>query len=174
MIHAPTWDLFIGLFFIIGVSYGFILQREKVVITLISIYAALVATQIISPFALGFFDGDKTVGSIFVKANVSPFTVQTAVFGLTIILLTVRSGLVGRSGRGLLSPFEVAIFSLLNSALILTTVLYFLPDEVRGALADQSRFAKIIIERHDIWTIAPVITLIVLGFRHSRNDDYYE
>lgn len=174
MIHAPTWDLFIGLFFIIGVSYGFILQREKVVITLISIYAALVVTQIVTPFALGFFQGDKTVGSIFVKANVSPFTIQTAIFGLIIILLTVRSGLVGRSGRGLLSPFEVAVFSLLNSALILTTVLFFLPEEVRGSLADQSRFAKIIIQRHDLWTIAPVLFLIILGFRHNRMDDYYE
>ncbi|MBI3260968.1 hypothetical protein HYZ64_01175, partial [Candidatus Berkelbacteria bacterium] len=46
--------------------------------------------------------------------------------------------------------------------------------EVRRSLAEQSRFAKIIIERHDIWTIAPVITLIVLGFRHGRHEDYYE
>jgi len=174
LIHAPTWDLFIGLFFIIGVSYGFILQREKVVITLISIYAALVVTQIVTPLALGFFQGDKTVGSIFVKANVSPFTIQTAIFGLIIILLSIRSGLVGRSGRGLLSPFEVALFSLLNSALILTTVLFFLPAEVRGSLADQSRFAKLLIQHHDIWTIAPVLSLIILGFRHNRYEDYYE
>ena len=57
MVAVPTWDLFLILFFIIGVAYGFILQRDKTVITLISVYVALVITQVLTLPIQEFFAG---------------------------------------------------------------------------------------------------------------------
>lgn len=171
--NTPSWDLFIGLFFIIGVSYGFMMQREKVVVTMISAYAAMAITEILSPLAEKFFLGDANVGNVFIKANVSPFTVQTAIFVGVIVLLTVRGGLIGGKARGLLSPIEVLMYSALNSALVLSTILFFLADDARNQLAANSKFARFIIDYHTWWLILPVAALIVAGFRKGAELERY-
>lgn len=163
--NAPSWDLFIGLFFIIGVSYGFMMQRERVVVTMISAYAAIAITGLVAPIAEKFFIGDTNVGNVFIKANLSPFTVQTVIFVGIIVLITVRGGLIGSKAKGLLSPVEVLAYSALNSALILSTILYYLPEIQRNQLSVDSKFAKIIIDYHDWWLILPIIALVVAGFR---------
>ncbi|TSC92311.1 MAG: Uncharacterized protein CEN89_764 [Candidatus Berkelbacteria bacterium Licking1014_7] len=140
--NAPSWDLFIGLFFIIGVSYGFMMQKEKVMLTLISAYAAIVVTNLVSPFFQKFFLGDTNVGNIFIKANASPFSVQAAIFVGIIVLITMRGGMITGKSRAIMSPFEMMIYSVLNSALILSTILYFLPEDQRNELLVESKFAK--------------------------------
>lgn len=153
-------------------SYGFILQREKVTGTLVSAYVALVITQIMSPYVAQFFAGETTVGSIFIKASPTPFMIKTAIFGLIIILLTTRGGLAGMRGRGLLSPIEVGIYSALSSAIMIASILNFLDEGVRADLVTQSRFAGLIIKYHDLWLLAPVVILIAMGFRrHGRHGE---
>ncbi|KKQ73417.1 MAG: hypothetical protein US94_C0034G0005, partial [Berkelbacteria bacterium GW2011_GWB1_38_5] len=58
---TPSWDLAIVVFFLIGIAFGYILQREKIVATLLSVYVALVVTQVFSGNVLSFFQGDKTL-----------------------------------------------------------------------------------------------------------------
>lgn len=170
--NAPTWDLFITLFFIIGVGYGFILQREKVVVTLVASYVALVVTQVLMPLFQQFFAGDKTLfNSIYLKANASPFVIQTALFAVLVVLLTVRSGLTGHKTRGFLIPLEVLAYSALNSALIVATVLTFLPEDRQASLAATSKVAKFLMAYHTWWLVLPAILLVVTGFRHARRDE---
>lgn len=170
-LNAPTWDLFIGLFFIVGVAYGFILQREKVVVTLVTVYVSLVATQTLMPIALQFFAGDKTLfNSIYLRANTSPFAIQAGIFVLLIMLLTVRSGLTGHKAHGFLIPIEVLIYSGLNSALVLSSILSFMPAEAQASLATSSKFARLIIAYHTWWLVLPVFMLIVTGIRAKRDE----
>lgn len=170
--NAPSWDLFIAIFFIIGVAYGFILQREKIVVTLVTVYVSLVATQTLMPIALQFFAGDKTLfNSIYVRANASPFGIQAGIFVLLIVLLTVRSGLTGHRSRGILIPIEVLMYSVLNSGLILSTVLSFMSAEAQASLATSSKFARIIIAYHTWWLVLPVFMLIVTGIRAKRDQE---
>ena len=169
--NTPSWDLFIGLFFIIGVSYGFMMQREKVMVTMISAYASMAITQILSPIAQKFFIGDSNIGNIFIKANLSPFTIQAGIFVGIIILITVRGGLVGTRAKGLLSPVEVLAYSALNSAMIMSAILFFLPEDMRNQLMVNSKFAKIIIGYHDWWLILPVVALIATGFKKGADMD---
>ena len=154
-----------------GVSYGFMMQREKVVATMICAYAAIVLTDLLSPIMEKFFLGDTNVGSIFIKANLSPFTIQTGLFVGIIVLLTVRGGIITGKTKGLLAPMEVLIYSVLNSALILSTILFFLTDDIRNQLAAESKFARLIIDYHTWWLILPVAALIVAGFRKGRELD---
>lgn len=170
MVAVPTWDLFLILFFIIGVAYGFILQRDKTVITLISVYVALVITQVLTGPIQEFFVGDRTIlGQFFIKANVSTFTVQTVLFAGIIALVSAKSGISGRdSGGGLMSPIEVFGFSVLNTALIASSIFYFMPEAMRAGFDETSRIAHFLIQYHIWWMILPIVLLIITGFRRGN------
>jgi uncharacterized membrane protein len=152
-----------------------VLQRDKVVVTLLAIYAGIVIANVLGGPLQAFFNGDKTVANqLFIRANASPFSIQAGLFLLTTILLSVRSGLGGRSSRSNgLSPFELAIFSFLNSALILAAVFSFMAPDAQQQLAETSRIAKQIIDREVWWFLAPIIAVIATGgISKGRSSDY--
>ena len=174
---VPSWDLFLTIFFIVSIGYSFVLQRDKVVVTLLAIYVGIVMAGILGGPLQQFFNGDKTVAnSLFISANTSPFSIQSGVFLLTVILVTIRSGLGGRgssSSGGKLSAFELALFSFLNSALILAAVFSFMDPEAQAKFSETSRIAKMIISKEVWWFVAPLIALIATGgLGKSRSSDY--
>lgn len=144
-------------------------------VTLLSVYVSLVVSDVMSPVLEKFFQGQSTIGSFFIQANLSPFALKTAVFVGVIVLITTRAGVVGLRSRGMLSPFEVGAYSFLNSALILSTVLLFSPEETRKNLVASSKLAGRLMEYSTWWIILPVVLLIVMGIRRHRpyhDDDY--
>ncbi|QQG50332.1 MAG: hypothetical protein HZB70_02020 [Candidatus Berkelbacteria bacterium] len=173
---VPSWDLFLAIFFIVSIGYSFVLQRDKVVVTLLAIYAGIVMAQVLGAPLQQFFQGDKTIGNqLFIKANASPFTISAGIFLLTTVLVSIRSGMgKGSSGRGALSAFELAIFSFLNSALILTAIFSFMDPAARDQFAQNSRIARIFISHTPWWMIAPLIALIATGgLGKSRSSSDY-
>ena len=168
--------MFLIIFFIVSVGYSFVLQRDKVVVTLLAIYAGIVIANVLGSPTQQFFQGDRTIGDqIFIKANATPFTVQAGLFVLTTLLVSIRSGLArgGASSTSHLSIFELALFSFLNSALILTAILSFLDEGARQQFLEQSRIARVFINKELWWMIAPLIALIVTGgLGRSRSSDY--
>lgn len=173
---VPSWDLFLTIFFIVSIGYSFVLQRDKVVVTLLAIYAGIVIANIAGGPLQQFFNGDKTVAdSLFIRANASPFSIQSGVFLLTVVLVTIRSGLGGRSssGNSKLSTFELALFSFLNSALILAAVFSFMDAAAQTKFMETSRIAKMIISKEVWWYVAPLIALVATGgLGKSRSSDY--
>lgn len=174
---VPSWDLFLTIFFIVSIGYSFVLQRDKVVVTLLAIYAGIVIANIAGVPLQQLFNGEKTVAdSLFISANASPFSVQTGVFLLTTILVSVRSGLGSSrssSNRGKLSTFELGLYSFLNTALILAAIFSFMDPEAQTKFAETSRIANMIITKEVWWFIAPLIALVATGgLGKSRNSDY--
>lgn len=171
---VPSWDLFLAIFFVVSIGYSFVLQRDKVVVTLLGIYAGIVMAQVLGEPLQAFFQGDKTIGNqLFIKANASPFTIAAGIFLVTTILVSVRSGLGNRSsGGGKLTMFELALFSFLNSALILTAVFSFMAPEARATFAEHSRIARVFIDREVWWMVAPLIALIATGGLGKSRSDY--
>ncbi len=173
---VPSWDLFLAIFFVVSIGYSFLLQRDKVVVTMLAIYAGIVIANVLSTPLQGFFNGDKTVAnSIFIHANASPFSIQTGLFLLITVLITVRSGLgnKGSSSRGSLSTFELGIFSFLNSALILAAVFTFLSPDSQSQFMHSSKIANFIIGHLSWWFIAPIIALVATGgLNKSGRSDY--
>ncbi|MCL5795820.1 MAG: hypothetical protein M1338_05715 [Patescibacteria group bacterium] len=164
MTTLPTWDLFLILFFVIGIAYGFILQRDKTVITMISVYVALVITQILVGPLQDFFTGDKTIfGQFFIHANVSSFTIQVVVFAAIIALVSAKSNLAGKES-GSMSPMEILGFSALNTALIISSILFFMPEAMRNGFAETSKIASILIQYHTWWILLPAALLVITGF----------
>lgn len=173
---VPSWDLFLAIFFIVSIGYSFVLQRDKVVVTILAVYAGIVIAEALGGPLQQFFNGDKTVANqLFIRANTSPFSIQSGLFLLTTVLITIRSGLGRGSSRtsGGLSAFELGLFSFLNSALILAAVFSFMAPEAQQQFADSSRIARFIITHNSWWLIAPLVALIATGgVGKSRSSDY--
>jgi len=163
----PTWDVFIGLAFVLGIAYGFILRREKVITALCSTYIGIVIATNFSEYLFQFFNGNKFIaGQIWIKSNASVGTIA-------IVTLLVSSFLISgainsaKSRPGDVSPLEVLIYSALNIALIVGAIVGFLPEESRAHVIETSKMAKIIFDYKTLWVILPPLSLIVLNFRRK-------
>ena len=172
----PSWDLFITLFFIIGLAYGFILQRDRIVATLMSVYAALSVSDLLVEPVGQFFKGDKTLfNQIWIRSDAQPFTIHMVLFITLVVLLSAKGGISSARGRGAISHFEVLVYSALNTALIVSSIFSFLPEPTRNAYAASSKLVSTIVQYHNWWIITPVIALIFFGFqRHARRTAYDE
>lgn len=170
MTTVPTWDLFIVLFFIIGVGYSYILQRDKVVVTLISVYVALVITPLLVGPVSGFFTGENTmIGKFFINSDISPFTIQAIIFGIIVALVSAKSGISGQESKGIMSSAEIFFYSLMTIALIISSLLYFMPEAQRAGFDEASKIAHYLIKYHTLNIIGPIAVLVFLGYR--RNSD---
>lgn len=164
---VPSWDMFLILFLIMGIAYGVMLQRDKVVVTMISIYVALVVTAIIFPSVQQFFAGEKAIlNQVFIKSNANSFTIQTVLFLAIIAVVTAKSGLSGHDEG--VSPFAIFGFSFLNIALILSSILFFMPEVQREGIVAGSKIARFFVDYRIWWLILPVVLLIFTGWSKSK------
>lgn len=169
---TPSWNLAIVVFFLIGIAFGYILQREKIIATLLSVYVALVVTQIFSGGVYEFFQGDKTIfNQVWIKGGqTSPFSIKIIIFMAVIMLLSAKGGIAGTKSKGLLSPIEILILSFLTTGLILSSIFFFMPVETREAFVANSKLAGAVIKYYPWWVLTPAIVLIGLGFFRKSSD----
>lgn len=163
----PSWDVFIGLTFVLGVAYGFILKREKTITVLCSTYIAMMMAGSFTQYVFQFFQGNKVIGNqIWVKSNVSESTVAIALF--LIVLFFVSGAIISASSTsGDLSPVEIIIYTALTMALIISTIIGFLPEATRASIMATSKVGNIIYNFRTLWIIAPPISLVLLNFRRK-------
>ncbi|AKM82429.1 TPA: hypothetical protein DD449_05050 [Candidatus Berkelbacteria bacterium] len=167
---VPSWNLAIAVIFVMGISFGYILQRDKIIATLLSVYVGLIMTQALSGTMQQFFEGSKTFNQFWINLHASPFSIRSAIFMLTITLLTAKAGISGGKTKGLLSPFEIIGYSILTTGLILSSLFNFMPADSRAAFVENSKFAAILINDYTWWVITPVLVLIGMGFFRKSAD----
>ena len=163
----PSWDVFIGLTFVLGIAYGFILKREKTITILCSTYIAMVMSSSFTEYVFQFFQGNKVIGNqIWIKGNMSSSTVAIALFLLVLIFV---SGAINSSSSssGDLSPLEVIIYTALTMALVISTIIGYLPEATRIDVLATSKIGSIIYGFRTLWIIAPPISLVILNFRRK-------
>lgn len=172
---APSWDLVITLLFVIGVSYGFIMLRDRILVTLLSLYAGLVVATLMAEPIHKFFNGDiALLNKLWVESSASPFMIKTALFAGTVLLVGAKSGLAGR--RSHFSFMELGAYSFLNVCIGLAAVFSFMePDQLNGYM-ESSKMVKAVVEHKNLWFIAPLAIMMFLssgGRRGMGGDDYY-
>ena len=153
---TPSWDLFLLLFFVIGVMlYGLSLGRDRIVVIMVSIYMGL-AIVTNAPYlqhltSLSVNDVSFRIGAFL------------GVFLLLFFMLSrnalIRSLDVGQPGHW----FHTIVFSVLHVGLLVSVALSFLPA---AALAHFSS-ATLALFHSDIgksaWLVAPAAAMMIFS-----------
>lgn len=168
---VPSWNLAIAVIFVMGIAFGYILQRDKIVATMLSVYVGLIMTQALSGTLQQFFEGSKTLNQFWINLHASEFSIRAVILMLTIILLTAKAGISGGKTKGLLSPVEVIGYSIMTTGLILASLFNFMPVESRAAFTQNSQLAGLLINDYIWWVILPVLALIGMGFFRKSSSD---
>jgi hypothetical protein len=172
---VPTWDLVLLIFFGVSLVYGFLMGREKVILTLLGAYVGLVIANQWATSAFGLITNHSSavLNDQFVSGNVSIFTVKVALFLVTILIIAFRGGLLAHSfmgGRGIVALGIQTGYSLLNAALIAASILEFLPPDVKSRVVEGSVIAGPLVSAYAWWLILPVVLMALTGFL-SRGDN---
>lgn len=161
----PTWDVFIGLAFVIGIAYGFILRREKTITFLCSTYIGIVIASSFSQYIFELFNGNKVIANqVWIHSNASTSTISIILLLVSAFLISGAINSTAKSG-GDLSPFEIIIYSAMNMALIISSIIVFLAPEKRDALLAVSKIGSFLYSTRTVWVVVPPVVLIVLNLR---------
>lgn len=132
---APSWDLFIVLFFAVSaLGYGFSLGRDRLIVMLVSVYMALAVVSY-APFIKSLNTEINIATSLF-AFKISTFL---SVF-LIIFFFLSRSAILRSLGTGAPGAWwQVLLFSVLHAGLLVSIVISFLSPEMQGALSEPTR-----------------------------------
>ena len=159
---APTWDLFIVLFFIATVFlYGMTMGRDRIIVILVSIYMALAVVS--NAPILARLHADVSLHDYFA------FRVTTflGVFVLLFFLLS-RSALLKTFGSLAAGRWwQVFVFSIMHVGLLVSITLSFLPADAVGHLAPLTQRVFASDTGRFLWVVMPIFAMVLL----KDNDD---
>jgi len=163
--QLPSVDVFIGLAFLVGIAYGFILKRDKTITTLCSVYIGLVIASSFSDTVFKFFNGNTTIANqIWVRSNASLSTISIALFLVCIVFISgAINSTASRSSD--ISALEVIIYSAFTMALVISSVLNFLPPETSKNYIEVSKAARILLQDRTLFVVGAPLMIILLNFR---------
>jgi hypothetical protein len=168
-VQLPSVDVFIGLLFLVGIAYGFILQREKTITTLISVYIGLVVASSFSGTVFDFFNGNKVIANqIWIRGNASNPTIAIVIFLITTFLVSGAINSKSKKGDGSISLLETIVYSALMMALILSSILGFLPEATRTHYIETSMSAKYLWNMRTLFVVLPPIMLVFLNWKRKE------
>jgi hypothetical protein len=167
---APSWDLVITLAFVIGVSYGFIIMRERILVLLMSLYVGTTLSNALVGPIQKFFHGDTAIlNKIWVESQMSPFMIKTLVFAAAVVLISAKSGLAGKRGMSLI---ELAAYSIASVCIGIGSILSFMDPEKAATITQSSKLATLIVNHQMLWLIAPLVVLLFIGGGSIRGGGY--
>ena len=159
--NAPSWDLFLVLFFVVGVLlYGLSLGRDRVVMLMVSIYMGL-AIVTNAPYlkdftaTLSFNQFAFQIGAFF-----GFFTLMFILLSRSALFKNWESGMAG----GL---WQTVIFSVLHVGLIASVAMSFLPEASLAHFSDTTRGLFLSDPGKFTWLVAPVAAMMIFG-RNSK------
>lgn len=165
----PSWNMAIIAVFLIGIAFGYILQRDKIIATLYAVYVSLIISQTFSGPIQQFFHGDKTLAGFWINASIDPFYVKTGLFLIVIILLSLKAEFtISNKSKGVLSPLEIIAYSVMVAGLVMTTIFNFMPTAMQESIMAKSTFAQLITGKYIWWVSLPVVIIIISGFFNKK------
>lgn len=175
MVALPTWDLFITLCFIIGLGYGLILGRQRIIVVLVACYVAYAVALVVGETIYSILSGSTLLSdTIWIKSNISEFGAKALIFGIVAVLLTLKgeiSALPGKFAGGGKSAIVVVLYGFLTSGLVVSSIISFLSKTSQQALFYQSSLAELVMKFHNWWLILPIVLMVSLGiFAGTSNE----
>lgn len=166
--HFITWDVGILAALALLVAYTIIIRKHKSLATLVSVYIAYVMTSVWGDRVTGFFAGDRVLfNQVWIKANASPFIVQTALLIVITFLLSTFLKLGGRRSR--YSLIEVVVYAVSTLAVTIYFMLTFASPELRTQILAHSKIIPYIYAWREWVLVIPIFLMILFGI--YGNDD---
>lgn len=166
--HLPSTDLFIGIFFLIGIGYGFLIQRDRTITALCSTYMGLVIANFFAKDVFEFINGNKTIAdAVWIRGNASISTIQIVLFCLVILMVTKAIHAAKKKSEDL-SVMEIVVYSALTTGIVITSILGFLPEVTRQSLIEGSKVATTLFNLKSIFLVLPPIILFLLNLRKNQ------
>jgi hypothetical protein len=169
----PNWDIVFLAFGGVSLVYGLML-RERVVVTLLGGYAAMIVADRWGEalYKIVTEQGGHILNQNLIQGNVSVFTVQLVLFAIVMLIVALRGGVLihpESMGVGFFSHIIQMIYGLLIAAMIASVVLGFVPVDQVQAIYDNSKIAKPLVDYQAWLLIAPLVLMFVSGWGHRDN-----
>lgn len=150
-------------FVAISVAYGFLIQRERIIVTMVATYVGIFISDLLGSEVAAFFHGDNPLfGKYFIHANIAEPNIRIALFVLVFFFVGYRSG-IDVKGQSWLSPLEMLVLSALTGLLIAITILLYMPGAQQATIAANSHVATVLLAHTKLCIIAPLLALVGLG-----------
>jgi len=168
---VPTWDLVLLVFGGASVVYGLML-RERVVVTLLGAYAAMIVADRWGEaiYQMVTHQSGAVLNEQFVQGNISVFTVQVILFAAVLLIVALKGGILIHPeslGSGFMSYGVLAMYGLLSATLIASAVLSFLPADQLQAVYDNSKSARYLVDYQTWLLIAPLVVMLISGWGYK-------
>jgi len=155
---APSWDLFIILFFVVAAFlYGLSLGRDRIIVILVSIYMALAIVNA-APY-LNDFNAEISYNN----ASIFKVTIFLGLFIIVFFLLS-RSALLNTIASSD-SPgrwWQSIVFSFFHVGLILSILMAYLPKDMTDNISAGMRNLFISDPAKFFWLVAPIAVMVLI------------
>jgi len=186
---ALTWDLLIIIFFIVIMSYSYIVGQNGTIKIILSSYIAMLAANGIGNLLMKYIQLTEPVIKVFEtssEANGILFKIFT--FIVITLILVLKGGFVVDMGRNYPLPLKmliVTIFGFLSAGLMMSTILVFIGGGVvDGVLISslqeaitipaETLFVRSLIEYYNFWFAAPAIAFVLLSLIGGNTEPVIE
>ena len=174
---APTWDLFIVVFFAIIVAYSFIVGKSATLKIIIATYIAILATDGIGNLVSKLLLNSSSMAHVFSGGgNGNMMLLKILLLVSSIVVLTVRGhfSVEAPSDESTMSAtFFTTLFGFLSAGLIVSTIMVYLSGGdfihtpgVAGFGIDitaTSYLARMMTDNYNVWFALPAIVFILIS-----------
>lgn len=185
-----SWDLFILVFFIIIVSYSFIIGRDNTLKVILGSYVAALAADATGNLFGKYFSGSEMFVKILKFASLgnedeAVIFVKVLVFIALVIVFSVRGAFHVETveDRSIAIRFVLSgIYAVMSAGLIVSTILVFVsgvsfisgsPQETSSALwpiYNQSSFVRSIVSNSYFWFSVPALSFLIHSLYSTGKD----
>lgn len=175
---ALTWDLMIIIFFVIIMSYSYIVGQNGTIKIILSSYIAMLAANGLGNLFTKYVQFSQPLIKILDTGPESNGVIlKIFAFIVITLILVLRGGFLVDMGRPYSLPVRlltISVFGFLSAGLIMSTILTFLASNGGDAifasaiqdsiqLPAQTLFVRSLIEYYNIWFAAPAIAFVLLS-----------
>ena len=184
---ALSWDLFIVVFFVVVISYSFIVGLSRNLKILISSYVSiLVADGFSEILRKYFFSQDPLIPIFKVENNENTFIIfKISIFVIFMVLFVIRGNFsinLRTKPTGFLGWASNASFGFLNAGIITATILRYVSgasfvdgtgepaNSALFSIYSQSKLVKLMIDNYNFWFSLPALVFITISLFMSSRD----
>ncbi|MDP2690924.1 MAG: hypothetical protein Q8O95_00770 [bacterium] len=175
---ALSWDLVVTIFFVMVMSYSYIVGLNGTVKIILSTYIAMLAANGIGNLAAKYIKlSEPLIKILSDDPNENVVVFKIFIFVVITLLLVLRGGFsvdITRHNDSLLTRFVTnSVFGFLSAGLIMSIILVFLVgagvdasttviQEALG-LPDKTFFVRFLVRFYNFWFAAPAVAFVILS-----------